>query len=91
MERSWASSRVGRNGERRAEESGGRMVPPGMLLVRGTEPSTAGSGLRRVDMVRTSVETDGVIVVAMATRERRQRGLCTAVRKTGGQVLEVKG
>lgn len=52
MERSWASRRVGRKGERRAEERGGRTVLPGMVLVRGTEPLTAGSCLRRVDMLR---------------------------------------
>jgi hypothetical protein len=51
MEMSCASRRVGRKGERRVEERGGRMVLPGMLLVRGTEPLSAGSGLRRVDMV----------------------------------------
>jgi hypothetical protein len=48
---SCASRRVGRKGERRVEDSGGRTVLAGMLLVRGTEPLTADSGLRRVDMV----------------------------------------
>lgn len=52
MEMSSASRRVGRKGERRVEERGGRMVEAGMVEVRGAAPLIAGSGLRRVDMVR---------------------------------------
>lgn len=55
MEMSWASRRVGRKGDRRVEDSGGRMVLAGMVDVRGTEPLTAGSGLRRVDMLGVKV------------------------------------
>jgi hypothetical protein len=51
MAMSCASRRVGRKGERRADEVGGRMVPPGMPAVRGTPLSVSLFGLRRVAMV----------------------------------------
>jgi hypothetical protein len=79
MEMSWASRRVGRKGERRVEESGGRMVLPGMLEVRGTEPLIAGSGLRRVDMVEVEVrESRAPRLGGLLIRDREmkiQRGL----------------
>jgi hypothetical protein len=60
MDRSWASRRVGRKGERRVEERGGRMVDAGMVEVRGTEPLIAGSLRREVIVV--------VVVVVVVMR-----------------------
>ena len=44
----WASRRVGRKGERRADEVGLRMVPLVIPAVRGTASFSATEGLRRV-------------------------------------------
>lgn len=52
MARSWASRRVGRKGERRVEERGGRMVLVGIVEVMGGETeSSTGLSLRRVDIL----------------------------------------
>jgi hypothetical protein len=47
---SCASRRVGRKGDRRAEEVGSLIVPPGIPAVRGM-PLSESSGLRRVAIV----------------------------------------
>lgn len=55
MAMSCASRRVGRKGERRADEVGERTVPLGIPAVIGTPLLTSLSGFRRVAMVVVKV------------------------------------
>lgn len=56
MAMSCASRRVGKKGERRADEVGERMVPLGMPAVRGAPFPMSVSALRRVAIVVEEVD-----------------------------------